>query len=463
MENTTSLQKDLYLAEVMQQAPVRDTSDRRNKVYKLGPMFVCAAGLRGILGIGETRSKRLKHGKPDMRFGKRPKGDLRGKAPVVFGRMFSYLWQVYTCVAEHMPDEIIVVNAADPLVDVPDSMQQEVVAFSSAARSDSGNTITPASGGVQTLPRKRLPPGSKKEYWWCYRSTCNDEFRKVGSYKTCSRVWQQRFAKLLAFRDFKQHACCNTCAELKDEVRFAATYSQKIAAAAAHAKHLEQQWRDRLVYWRLRAASQQSGSSWLTIIVDGADQAKFRVLKATEWPKALETEWRPKVKVVGCLAHGHHMSFTFVEENVPKGSNLTIEILVRALDRIYQDLADRGEELPAHLWVQADNASGENKNQWLFRFLAVVVDRGVCRSAVMSMLQVGHTHEDIDAIFGVMSMEIAKTLDWDTPMQMAEHLGRSYVCTLFNMHMKFFNGWLMSCQFKVHSHWLCVCVLPGCW
>jgi len=157
------------------------------------------------------------------------------------------------------------------------------------------------------------------------------------------------------------------------------------------------------------------------------------------------------------------MSFTFVEENVPKGSNLTIEILVRALDRIYQDLADRGEELPAHLWVQADNAGGENKNQWLFRFLAVVVDRGVCRSAVMSMLQVGHTHEDIDAIFGVMSMEIAKTLDWDTPMQMAEHLGRSYVCTLFNMHMKLFNGWLMSCQFKVHSHWLCVCVLPGCW
>jgi hypothetical protein len=38
----------------------------------------------------------------------------------------------------------------------------------------------------------------------------------------------------------------------------------------------------------------------------------------------------------------------------------------------------------------------------------------------LSFLQVGHTHEDLDGIFGVMSMDIAKMLEWDTPMQMAE-------------------------------------------
>lgn len=73
---------------------------------------------------------------------------------------------------------------------------------------------------------------------------------------------------------------------------------------------------------------------------------------------------------------------------------------------------------------QADNAGGENKNQWLMRYLSLLVDRGCFRSACLATLQVGHTHEDIDAIFGIMSTEIAKTLDWDSPMAMAECLGR---------------------------------------
>ena len=76
--------------------------------------------------------------------------------------------------------------------------------------------------------------------------------------------------------------------------------------------------------------------------------------------------------------------------------------------------------MPTHLWVQCDNAGGENKNQWVLQLLAILVDRGVFRSAVLSFLQVGHTHEDLDGYFGVMFTEIAKMAEWDTPMQMME-------------------------------------------
>ena len=91
------------------------------------------------------------------------------------------------------------------------------------------------------------------------------------------------------------------------------------------------------MYWRLRGASQVGSPAdrdWLTIIVDGADQAKFRVMKSVTWPKSIEGEHRPQMKVVGALAHGHEMSFNFVEENVPKGSTLTIEVLVQCLERV---------------------------------------------------------------------------------------------------------------------------------
>ena len=118
------------------------------------------------------------------------------------------------------------------------------------------------------------------------------------------------------------------------------------------------------------------------------------------------------------------MSFNSVEENVPKGSTLTIEVLVQCLERVI------GQSLtatPPNLWVQVDNCGGENKNRHLLRFLSVLVDRGIFRSCVLSFLQVGHTDEDIDVIFGIMSRGIQHMTEWDAPYQMAEQLGRGEV------------------------------------
>jgi len=161
----------------------------------------------------------------------------------------------------------------------------------------------------------------------------------------------------------------------------------------------------------------------IKVIIDKADHAKFRVLKVVRLPKAMEGEFRPRVKCVGCLIHGHECSFTMVEQNLEKGSNLTLEVLMRALDRALSASGD-DKTFPTHLWVQCDNAGGENKNQWVLRLLSLLVDRGVFRSAVFSTLQVGHTHEDLDGLLGIMSMEIASTLSWDTPRQMADIVQR---------------------------------------
>jgi hypothetical protein len=164
------------------------------------------------------------------------------------------------------------------------------------------------------------------------------------------------------------------------------------------------------------------GTKLCQVIIDRADQAKLRALKVTRLPKAMEGEYRPRIKCVGTLVHGHECSFTMVEANIEKGSNLTLEVLTRALDRVLP--ATGGNGFPTHFWMQCDNAGGENKNQWVLRWLALLVDRGVFRSCVFSTLQVGHTHEDLDGLLGIMSMEIASALDWDHPMQMAEIVQR---------------------------------------
>ena len=71
--------------------------------------------------------------------------------------------------------------------------------------------------------------------------------------------------------------------------------------------------------------------------------------------------------------------------------------------------------MPSHLWAQVDNAVGENKNQHVMRMLALLVDRGIFRSTVLSTLRVGHTHEDLDAVFGIVTRHIRNELSWDTP------------------------------------------------
>ena len=67
-----------------------------------------------------------------------------------------------------------------------------------------------------------------------------------------------------------------------------------------------------------------------------------------------------------------------------------------------------------------DNAGGENKNTHISKLCAYLVAAGMFRSVVLSTLQVGHTHEDIDFLFSIMSSHIKRLLEWDSPQQMAE-------------------------------------------
>jgi hypothetical protein len=60
-----------------------------------------------------------------------------------------------------------------------------------------------------------------------------------------------------------------------------------------------------------------------------------------------------------------------------------------------------GKKWPRRLHVTFDNASGECKNQWMMRFLGLLVFHGVFEAITASMLLVGHTHDIVDQMFSV--------------------------------------------------------------
>ncbi|KAK3087076.1 hypothetical protein FSP39_001333 [Pinctada imbricata] len=65
--------------------------------------------------------------------------------------------------------------------------------------------------------------------------------------------------------------------------------------------------------------------------------------------------------------------------------------------------------LPEILYVQADNCARENKNKFVLPFCELLVQLSVFREVHLSFLQVGYTHEDIDAAFSRISEKLRKT------------------------------------------------------
>jgi len=56
--------------------------------------------------------------------------------------------------------------------------------------------------------------------------------------------------------------------------------------------------------------------------------------------------------------------------------------------------------LPPVLNVQMDNATGDNKNRYVFAFWFFLVTKKIFREVYVSFILVGHMYDDIDALFG---------------------------------------------------------------
>ena len=76
------------------------------------------------------------------------------------------------------------------------------------------------------------------------------------------------------------------------------------------------------------------------------------------------------------------------------------------------------------LWVQSDNTVKELRNQYGMRCLASLAQCKVFSSTTEAHLRVGHTHEDIDAIFSLVtaSLRSASPMSLQTPHDLVRRI-----------------------------------------
>ena len=187
------------------------------------------------------------------------------------------LYPVSESVAEMMPNEPALATKDPTRAPISKEIDEEVAAFHREVF-QTGPVGSISSSALPTssyLPKKMLNPGRPSDLWWLYESCPG----ALGCYSTFKRVWRDQFRTIMGFRAFGQHSCCTDCSVLQSKIRVAQSEEEKKNAGARYRQHLREQWRDRQLYAKVKMKSREKNGEMLTIIIDGADQARFRVFK----------------------------------------------------------------------------------------------------------------------------------------------------------------------------------------
>ena len=271
---------------------------------------------------------------------------------------------------------------------------------------------------------------------------------KEVSTSNLSKIRKVCFPEYDAKRPGDNFARCSICDRYHSLERSAVTGSQaQILWTLKLNEHLAAQWAHRKLYYINRYRSAEFPLECVTIIHDKMDHAKTASPLFSHRTKCLDGLMKLPVSVTGMIAHGqgdvryahygldifsHDANYTvgsFAKllrdlELPPKstsrelftgsGSSPLFQALLEGSETCKSSLSPAPQTplpavpLPPILNVQMDNAASDNKNRFVFCFWSLLVAKGIFREVYVNFMLVGHTHDDVDALFGRWSMELKK-------------------------------------------------------
>ena len=195
---------------------------------------------------------------------------------------------------------------------------------------------------------------------------------------------------------------CDTCFQLDKKIDCIMDSREKVRLFDEKREHKMRVNAERAEYYKRAARATLFPDEYLSIIIDGADQAANALPHSYREPKDVSNLWKQPVHNMGAISHGRQAFCFLCNDSMQLGSNATIEVLWRVL------LITLKQEgcLPPHLYLQLDNTARQCKSQYVKGFAATLVACGVFKKITITYLPVGHTHEDIDQMFSVFSKKL---------------------------------------------------------
>ncbi|PRP82486.1 hypothetical protein PROFUN_09733 [Planoprotostelium fungivorum] len=175
--------------------------------------------------------------------------------------------------------------------------------------------------------------------------------------------------------------------------------------------------------WERSLESQSNPNKSWTIILDCAQsQPIVHRVSACKTLLALK-EHLPECGIAGLINHAFGTrELHFLDQNIPHDSSMIISLLWGHLLRTFKQHPNCFPDL---LNVQLDNCWKDNKNQYMFAFLSLLVHLRMFKTVRMHFLMKGHTHCDVDHFFSIYAKPLP-TLQWDTISELIAHIKEQF-------------------------------------
>ena len=151
----------------------------------------------------------------------------------------------------------------------------------------------------------------------------------------------------------------------------------------------------------------------VTCIIDSMEAAKHAWPKSPSMNAKEFASWsRPRLSSTTLLIHGFVALTVLSPHFVSCNSSRTIEVIAHGLSLMVKE----GYDLRStHLTLQGDNASKELKNNGVLQWASCQVALRRIQKCTISFLSSGHSHEDIDGLFSLMSSWLNRAQELLTP------------------------------------------------
>ena len=119
--------------------------------------------------------------------------------------------------------------------------------------------------------------------------------------------------------------------------------------------------------------------------------------------------------MIGGIVEGLTEHYILADQDIVKNADLQCTLIGLLLQESFHDLQARGGELPRHLRIHTDNATGEGKNQPVFYLASWMVKRKLFDSVTLSQFRVGHSHGKPDQRFSEVRYALSQTSVLEDP------------------------------------------------
>ena len=316
---------------------------------------VCKDSTWSLLGISRKRGQKLleaaKRGMMAPPMDQRRMNARPHSAWLICDAFFHHLWEF----------------VAEPLAETEEEINEEAFTDTSGKDLDFKpltrahvEDVAARAGivGPRKLPIKWIQHCKFVELWeqfeWWHQAKYGNQ--TTPSFSTFYTVWMKVWKTCVKVRGESQHARCDECSIISRQRSIAQTQDEKDALAERHRLHLQEVFADRAVDERNSNISHEScclrsvvPSRLIKIDLDGMDQAKFKLPRNLASSHEMSKLWRPQVHLVGVLAYGVSELYYSSDTDTRKDSNAQRTILSAALDKINDDLSNRGLTMPGHI------------------------------------------------------------------------------------------------------------------